>query len=145
MYCRLPGLESSSNNKVVEDNFYNTMMLSLLKIVTRPLFSTPAATSDMKLVVDEAMPCIDSDQSSAIKLMSTSEISESLQLASTVVEHPITVLDGWIQVKPPSTSNTDLHPLFSSDAPTFRNLFSWRLFTKKHKSAIVVDYSVTNS
>jgi hypothetical protein len=36
---RLPGLESSLLNKLQEDNLYNEMMLSLLKIVTYPLVS----------------------------------------------------------------------------------------------------------
>jgi hypothetical protein len=35
--CRLPGLESSSNNKVEEDVFYDTMMLAFLRIVLSPL------------------------------------------------------------------------------------------------------------
>ena len=31
--CRLPGLESSKNNQLQEDVFYNTMMDSLLRMV----------------------------------------------------------------------------------------------------------------
>ena len=34
---RLPGLESSKNNKEQENTMYNTMMMSLLRIVCRPL------------------------------------------------------------------------------------------------------------
>jgi hypothetical protein len=36
-YPRLPGLESSNNNKEEEDVFYNEMMLDLLRIVLSPL------------------------------------------------------------------------------------------------------------
>ena len=35
--CRLPGLESSANNKGVEDVFYDRMMLQALRIVLAPL------------------------------------------------------------------------------------------------------------
>lgn len=36
---RLPGLESSNNNKEAEDIFYNTMMSELLRRVVGPLLS----------------------------------------------------------------------------------------------------------
>lgn len=44
---RLPGLESSLLNKIQEDNLYNDMMLSLLKIVTYPLVSSYYLNQDI--------------------------------------------------------------------------------------------------
>lgn len=37
VYCRLPGLESSNNNKVQEDAMYDEMMTALLRIVLSPV------------------------------------------------------------------------------------------------------------
>jgi hypothetical protein len=39
-FHRLPGLESSNNNKIEEDEFYDEMMSSLLKIVLNPLLNS---------------------------------------------------------------------------------------------------------
>lgn len=43
---RLPGLESSDNNKAGEDAFYNEMMLSVLRIVTIPLTAPGSSVED---------------------------------------------------------------------------------------------------
>jgi hypothetical protein len=40
---RLPGLESSAQNKAVEDVFYNKMMLQVLRRVTRPIRTSSSA------------------------------------------------------------------------------------------------------
>lgn len=47
---RLPGLESSSNNKVHEDVMYNGMMTSLLSLVTRPLVSQTDQPQDFDVI-----------------------------------------------------------------------------------------------
>ena len=46
---RLPGLESSSNNKVEEDRMYDDMMMSLLTIVTAPLTGKTLSRADYGL------------------------------------------------------------------------------------------------
>ncbi len=40
----MPGLESSNNNKEVEDKFYNKMMIELLEIVLKPYFDKNVST-----------------------------------------------------------------------------------------------------
>lgn len=52
---RLPGLESSKNNKVVEDNMYDRMMMSLLQIVLRPLLPSPNVATASASDVEQSM------------------------------------------------------------------------------------------
>jgi hypothetical protein len=49
---RLPGLESSSNNKTEEDVMYNRMMTSLLDLLTKPITTAPSATINDADVID---------------------------------------------------------------------------------------------
>lgn len=54
---RLPGLESSKQNKAQEDVFYNTMMCGLLQIVLRPILDeqkTPLLSSSSSLPLPPA-------------------------------------------------------------------------------------------
>lgn len=52
-FYRLPGLESSKLNKEAEDLFYNKMMLTLLRMVTRPLLFCDGANSTVTETEDD--------------------------------------------------------------------------------------------
>jgi len=83
---RLPGLESSIQNKAEEDIMYDEMMLSLLRIVLAPLVNEQEQEQGKEQTVGGMWDTVNSSSS--------------------------------------SSSNT-------VGAPTFKNTFSWRAYTKK--------------
>lgn len=106
---RLPGLESSSGNRKEEDSLYDEMMLSLLKIVTKPLVSC----LDARLA--EVAPSVVNNTSTG------GQESDCLKQPHGY----------WNQVQGPSPVT------FGSDK-LWKNLMNWRLFTRKNRSKILV-------
>ena len=106
---RLPGLESSSGNRKEEDSLYDEMMLSLLKIVTKPLVS-----------------CLDGRVADMAPIVVDSTSTGGLE--SNCLKQPHGY---WNQVQGPSPVN------FGSDN-LWKNLINWRLFTRKNRSKILV-------
>ena len=107
---RLPGLESSSCNKIQEDMFYDTMMMQLLKrvVVTQPLDSHSGVPTGGN----------NGDNSST-----TTNDSNSDTTSDSVDGYN----DDWIQVCSASTVNKDL---FQS-SKTWINTFKWKAYTKR--------------
>jgi Tubulin-tyrosine ligase family len=97
---RLPGLESSKNNKEQEDIFYNEMMDQLLNIVLKPLFP---------------LECVD-------------EFAYSSNWAH--VHKPSPTLDSHASVVPISSSNPDC----------YANTLRWKMFTRKVRGNVVVEF-----
>jgi hypothetical protein len=106
---RLPGLESSSGNRKEEDSMYDEMMLSLLKIVTKPLIS-----------------CLDARVAEVAPTVVDKTSTGGLQ--SDFLKHPHGY---WNQVQGP-------FPVTFGSDKLWKNLMSWRLFTRKNRSKILV-------
>ncbi len=118
VFDRLPGLESSHINTQREDELYDAMMLSLLRIVLRPLrqlCDTPAAhDSVFRLGAAESAP----------------------QTAESLNNQYETVRGGWEFVK----GQSDTHELDcrADPAAVVGNLLNWVAFTKKNRSQVAV-------
>lgn len=106
---RLPGLESSSGNKKEEDSLYDEMMLSLLKIVTKPLVS-----------------CLDARVAEVAPIVVDSASTGGLESDCLKQPHGY-----WNQVQGPS-------PVTFGSNKLWKNLMNWRLFTRKNRSKILV-------
>lgn len=91
------------NNKIEEDDFYDTMMQQLLSIVTRPLY-----------------------------------VSDGDVIGSEISSAPTR----WRQVKDPAPSES---LSISPESSTFKNLFSWKLFTKGHRHSVVVSTTAVST
>jgi hypothetical protein len=128
-YSRLPGLESSKINTSGEDELYNEMMTSLLRIVTKPLSAT---------TLPSVAPL---EPPSAVSLPLTPVASYALNTPSAVSLPPIPTLikDGvkvkhglWMLVK-------DVYPSMDySPNKLWQNTFNWKAFTFKNKGKIVI-------
>ena len=99
---RLPGLESSNNNKDVEDCMYDEMMRLLLDIVLKPL----------SVEADSYAPSFKNEG-----------LDET---------HP----PRWQQVREASSSRDN----YSIDTPSWKNLFSWKAFTRKLRPDMMVSF-----
>jgi hypothetical protein len=113
--CRLPGLESSTVNKAEEDAMYDEMMLSLLKIVTKPLRHVGPPIEPT-----EAVGC-------------TNMLRESSPYVHDSPPDPINKQQHgfWMQVHGPS-------PVTFGAKDLWRNLLNWRAFTLKNRLKVMV-------
>lgn len=114
---RLPGLETSKNYyKKEEDILYDEMMLSLLKIILTPY--------------------IDKKIEKNLKKTEKSEIDTATPSIPTVLEKRTfsSDLDLWEFVLEKEFNENEI--LKNSD--TWKNLFNWRLFTKKNRNKVFV-------
>jgi len=107
---RLPGLESSSNNKAAEDAFYDEMMHELLSIVLQPLRSDA-----------------DDEASAAATLRSWVQVNHGVQ------QEPATIEDGDSN----GTSNHLKHGDFALPACHF-NTLRWKLLTRQLRGKVMV-------
>jgi len=105
----LPGLESSHINTAAEDDLYDTMMLSLLRILTEPFLRNPeaenASLGHQTGLLNAVDGCID-----GWKVVS----DPTLLLTENLVQQRIEGGGGW------------------------RNLMNWRAFVKKTRAKVLL-------
>jgi Tubulin-tyrosine ligase family len=115
---RLPGLESSKNNKVIEDVFYDTMMLELLNLVLQPLEGIDPASGGFK--ASTTTSCADSVEKG------THQVSPVL----------------WDQVKDGDRSSTagggGVTLVDRGTPATWKNTFSWKAYTRKERQNVLI-------
>lgn len=126
---RLPGLESSKNRcKPQEDNLYNEMMAELLRLVlSRPEHHVPACPSSLLEPTAGNMEARGSDANAAS--------GPGMVLDSSVTKATETGTGGlWREVREgnPSTECCLTSTLL------FKNLFSWKAFTKKNRNSLIL-------
>lgn len=170
MLPRLPGLESSKQNKAQEDAFYNTMMCGLLQIVLRPILdekkaslasvdtSAYGATEFIAGVSDDVTHTAHSND--GITHHGGSKASTSTVDAEhgddCIYERMSVSLsgccghssDGWIAVRqgqPPAgyavSSDETVDP--SSEIKnnnTWVNTLKWKAFTRKHRDKVLSSF-----
>lgn len=88
---RLPGLESSSNNKVEEDRMYDDMMMSLLTIVTAPLAGRTLSRADYGLW--DVVSNYDSTHSSPVNTASSETWKNTLSWKAYTVKNRDLVME----------------------------------------------------
>jgi len=116
LWCgiRLPGLESSKQNKKQEDDFYNTMMSALLLIVLQPIFASWSTPT---------LPVLPSPDSWTL-------VTKPCSIDNT--EHPA------------EASNKNIFEFADAEAPrTWLNTFKWKAFTKKNRHKVLTSSLIT--
>ena len=109
----MPGLESSNNNKVVEDLFYDEMMFSLLRIVLNPILVT---------VQDVENQFLDTGFWEYVILQDINEMDRDYNNGAVAVN---------------TTTSNNIHPTTKKDDDqSWRNIFKWRLFTRQNREKI---------
>ena len=126
---RLPGLESSNNRcKQQEDDMYDEMMLSTLRMVLTPLDEnvevdierTDDLSSEIKPGFEKSMgtECAATHEKSVFTFPNSLSNSTSFGLWKKVCD---------------SYSASD-----TSSGATFKNLFNWKAFTSKNKKSLLI-------
>ena len=110
-------MESSVVNKVEEDAMYDEMMLSLLKIVTKPL----------RYVEPSAVPTASVGHTDLLREASISiSTDDSPQNPKSKQQHGF-----WMEVHGPS-------PVTFGTKDLWKNLLNWRAFTLKNRLKVMV-------
>ena len=136
----MPGLESSNNNKVVEDLFYDEMMFSLLKIVLNTILVTGQDVKNQFLdtgfweyVILKDINAMDGDYNNGSVAVNTT--SNNINPTSTTGSNIYPTTSNNINPTTTTTTTTT-----KDDDQSWRNIFKWRLFTRQNKEKIQLSY-----
>ena len=132
---RHPGLESSKLNKIEEDNLYNNMLLELLQIVLKPIISTNKKnmdhTNEVEIGVEfrernlNLWECVNSD---------SININNNSNTNNYIINTNIEDNTGINEEGSTSSNNNNINNKKEMD--TWKNLFAWKIFTKKYSNKI---------
>jgi hypothetical protein len=126
---RRPGIESSSNNKVAEDEMYDKMMLSLIRSTTRTLHDSSSSSE-----ITSADEHIFHNLAGTMKNGTEVPLLDSRETSPKPNEELDSALDGvWVRVK-----ESDPRMVIGEDAPMWLNLMNWRAYTKKNSSKVMI-------
>jgi hypothetical protein len=144
---RLPGLESSKLNTVDEDLMYNEMMTSLLRIVLHPINTNGKFHSEQRKEGDIS---IDSNNSvnyglwEIVHAPSAEEMKLSSQGLVKIHKDACTGADDAVVSEESGETQEEEINNFNHSVATWKNIFSWRAFTKRRSNRELVVLSSMN-